>query len=88
MLNCGGYRASYNFGTSDITEKFSVLVQSSFVLDYFKIPLSIAVLSIPASALVIANHRSQQTLASIDDPVSQNALANFLKHIEKSLLKC
>lgn len=52
-------------------------------LEYFKIPLSIAGISVPATALVAAIHRSEQTLITIQESKRQNTFSNALKHREE-----
>lgn len=52
-------------------------------LEYFKLPLSLASIAIPATALVAAIHRSEQTLAAIQESKRQNTFSNALKHREE-----
>lgn len=52
-------------------------------LEYFRIPLTISSLSIPATALVAAIHRSEQTFVTIAESKKQNTFSNALKHREE-----
>lgn len=48
--------------------------------DLLKIPIAIAMLAIPAMALVASNHRSVQTAAQIKTTESQNVFSNYFAH--------
>lgn len=52
------------------------------LLNYFKVPLGIASLSIPLGALAAAQHRSQQTLHQINLQRAQNNLTGYFTHKE------
>jgi hypothetical protein len=51
--------------------------------DSFKIPLVIISLAFPLGAVVIANHRSQQTMMMADLQSSQNRFANYFLHLDR-----
>lgn len=50
---------------------------------HFKVPLIIASLSFPLGAVVIASHRSAQTLMMADLQSSQNRFANYFLHLDR-----
>jgi len=50
---------------------------------HFKVPLVIASLSFPLGAVVIASHRSAQTLMMADLQSSQNRFANYFLHLDR-----
>ncbi|MFG0455416.1 hypothetical protein [Shewanella mangrovisoli] len=54
---------------------------------YQKIPIAIAALVFPFTALVISHHRSSLTLKQIDMMEAQNTFANYFKHREE-FFKC
>jgi hypothetical protein len=51
--------------------------------NYFKVPLVIASLAFPLGAVVIASHRSAQTLMMADLQSSQNRFANYFLHLDR-----
>ncbi|MCL1048458.1 hypothetical protein L2755_02265 [Shewanella abyssi] len=55
--------------------------------NYQKIPIAVAALIFPFSALVIAHHRSALTLEQIKKTEEQKTFANYLKHKEE-FFKC
>jgi hypothetical protein len=57
-------------------------------LDYMKIPIGIASLSFPFSAIVIANHRSKLTVTQINELQSTNRVSNYYKHREEFYRLC
>ncbi|WP_461437451.1 hypothetical protein [Marinobacter nauticus] len=67
--------------TIDIDLRWSLSPEgmNSF-LNLFKLPLGIASLSLPLTAVVAANHRSMQTAQQIREQNSQNIFANHLQH--------
>ncbi|WP_423187096.1 hypothetical protein ACO1PK_02440 [Alishewanella sp. d11] len=77
-LGLGIWIDYYNNLTFDLTKH-----GLNTFLDYFKLPLSLASLSIPATALVAAIHRSEQTLVTIQESKRQNTFSNALKHREE-----
>lgn len=50
---------------------------------HFKVPLVIASLAFPLGAVVIASHRSAQTLMMADLQSSQNRFANYFLHLDR-----
>ncbi|AZR41791.1 hypothetical protein [Marinobacter salarius] len=49
-------------------------------LNLFKLPIGIASLALPITAVVAANHRSMQTAKQIQEQNSQNIFSNHLEH--------
>lgn len=50
---------------------------------HFKVPLVIASLSFPLGAVIIASHRSAQTLMMAELQSSQNRFANYFLHLDR-----
>ncbi|MBA6353176.1 hypothetical protein H4J45_07420 [Colwellia sp. BRX10-6] len=50
---------------------------------HFKVPLVIASLAFPLGAVMIASHRSAQTLMMADLQSSQNRFANYFLHLDR-----
>jgi hypothetical protein len=59
----------------------SVNIETAYT--YFKIPLFIMSLAFPFGALVIANHRSELTLAMMKLQGEQNKFANYFVHLDR-----
>lgn len=57
-------------------------------LSYMKIPLGIASLSFPLTAIMIAQHRSKLTILQIDEMQSTNRISNYYKHREEFYKLC
>lgn len=55
----------------------------SDMYDWFKIPLWVLALLIPIIGLFNANHKSEQTRASMELTKAQNTFANYYKHLEE-----
>lgn len=54
-----------------------------FTVAFFKIPILIASLVFPLAAVVVANHRSVQSVAMMQLQNSQNNFANYWLHLDK-----
>lgn len=57
-------------------------------LNYMKIPIGIASLAFPFSAIIIANHRSKLTVTQIRELQSTNRMSNYYKHREDFFRLC
>jgi hypothetical protein len=57
-------------------------------LDYMKIPLGIASLAFPFSAIVIANHKSNLSLEQMREIKSTNRMSNYYKHRDEFFILC
>jgi hypothetical protein len=55
----------------------------AFMYDHMKYPLLIISLIFPLTAVVIANHRSEQTLMMAGIQSSQNRFANYFLHLDR-----
>lgn len=55
----------------------------TFTADFFRVPIWIASLALPLTAVVIANHRSQQAVLAMEISQSQNNFSNYYTHREK-----
>ncbi|MBN7770472.1 hypothetical protein KUV44_12270 [Marinobacter daepoensis] len=72
--------------TISINEGFSFCLNYQCfnnLVNYYKVPIGIAGISIPLGALAAAQHRSQQTMHQILLQSSQNNLTGYFTHREK-----